>query len=456
MAKERTIYVCSECGAETTNWAGKCPSCGAWNTLKELKLSSGKTKSRQNSTADSEIHPKKIKDLSMSKELRFSTGISELDRVLGSGAVAGSLNLIGGAPGIGKSTLLLQMCGMLAADSEVLYITGEESERQIKLRADRLRVTGDHLYVFAETDLDRIVRAIETVSPDIVIIDSIQTVSDSSIPSTPGSMTQIRECTMRIMRLTKEKGLTVFLIGHITKDGTIAGPKILEHMVDCVLYFEGEQDTSFRILRAIKNRFGSTNEIGVFEMRQMGLVEVENPSEFMLSGKPKDASGSVVTCSIEGTRPILLEIQALVCHSFFNNPRRTATGLDYNRVNLLMAVIEKRLGVRLSDCDAYVNIAGGAKLNEPGVDLGIVIAVLSSHLDIAVDDGIVCFGEVGLSGEIRSVNSVEQRINEAKKLGFKTCIVPEVSKRKLIESKDINIIGVKNLQDVLQLLSSRK
>ena len=423
MAKERTIYVCSECGSETPNWAGKCPACGSWNTLKELKITAGRTKNRQVSSSDPEIRPKRIADLSLAEELRFMTGIPELDRVLGGGAVNGSLNLIGGAPGIGKSTLLLQMCGAVASNSVVLYITGEESERQIRLRADRLHVSGDQLYVFAETDLDRIVTAIDTVSPDIVIIDSIQTVSDNSVQSTPGSMTQIRECTMRIMRLTKEKGLTVFLIGHITKDGTIAGPKILEHMVDCVLYFEGEQDTSFRILRAVKNRYGSTNEIGVFEMEANGLRCVDNPSEMLLSGRPEHASGTCVTCVMEGTRPILAEIQALVTANPRNNASRRSNGIDYNRSAMLLAVLEKRGGLPVANCDTYINVVGGLYLEEPAADLATMLSLASSYLDRPVGDDLAAIGEIGLSGELRQVSALNQRLSEIARLGFKPSVV---------------------------------
>ncbi len=456
---KKTIFYCQQCGYESTKWLGQCPACKEWNTFVEevVDKKSISSSGKINTSAKRETQTYVLNEIKIDEQDRMMTGMKELDRVLGGGIVKGSLTLIGGDPGIGKSTLLLQVCRNLSSQGEnVLYVSGEESPQQIKIRADRIGKFTNELKLFCETNLSTIRATIEKEKPSVVIIDSIQTMYDENVTSTPGSVSQVREATAVLMQIAKGMNISMFIVGHVTKEGVVAGPRVLEHMVDTVLYFEGDRHESYRILRGVKNRFGSTNEIGVFEMRQMGLVEVENPSEFMLSGKPKDASGSVVTCSIEGTRPILLEIQALVCHSFFNNPRRTATGLDYNRVNLLMAVIEKRLGVRLSDCDAYVNIAGGAKLNEPGVDLGIVIAVLSSHLDIAVDDGIVCFGEVGLSGEIRSVNSVEQRINEAKKLGFKTCIVPEVSKRKLIESKDINIIGVKNLQDVLQLLSSRK
>ena len=452
MVKERTIYVCSECGSETPNWAGKCPACGSWNTLKELKITAGRTKNQQVSSSDPEIRPKRIADLSLAEELRFMTGIPELDRVLGGGAVNGSLNLIGGAPGIGKSTLLLQMCGAVASNSVVLYITGEESERQIRLRADRLHVSGDQLYVFAETDLDRIVTAIDTVSPDIVIIDSIQTVSDNSVQSTPGSMTQIRECTMRIMRLTKEKGLTVFLIGHITKDGTIAGPKILEHMVDCVLYFEGEQDTSFRILRAVKNRYGSTNEIGVFEMEANGLRCVDNPSEMLLSGRPEHASGTCVTCVMEGTRPILAEIQALVTANPRNNASRRSNGIDYNRSAMLLAVLEKRGGLPVANCDTYINVVGGLYLEEPAADLATMLSLASSYLDRPVGDDLAAIGEIGLSGELRQVSALNQRLSEIARLGFKRCMIPAGGRERAEQIPGLQLIPVKNVRQAISVV----
>ena len=452
MAKERTIYICSECGSETPNWAGKCPACGSWNTLKELKITAGRTKNRQASSSDPEIRPKRIADLSLAEELRFMTGIPELDRVLGGGAVNGSLNLIGGAPGIGKSTLLLQMCGAVASNSVVLYITGEESERQIRLRADRLHVSGDQLYVFAETDLDRIVTAIDTVSPDIVIIDSIQTVSDHSVQSTPGSMTQIRECTMRIMRLTKEKGLTVFLIGHITKDGIIAGPKILEHMVDCVLYFEGEQDTSFRILRAVKNRYGSTNEIGVFEMEANGLRCVDNPSEMLLSGRPEHASGTCVTCVMEGTRPILAEIQALVTANPRNNASRRSNGIDYNRSAMLLAVLEKRGGLPVANCDTYINVVGGLYLEEPAADLATMLSLASSYLDRPVGDDLAAIGEIGLSGELRQVSALNQRLSEIARLGFKRCMIPAGGRERAEQIPGLQLIPVKNVRQAISVV----
>ena len=456
MAKERTIYVCSECGSETPNWAGKCPACGSWNTLKELRITAGRTKNRQVSSSDPEIRPKRIADLSLAEELRFMTGIPELDRVLGGGAVNGSLNLIGGAPGIGKSTLLLQMCGAVASNSVVLYITGEESERQIRLRADRLHVSGDQLYVFAETDLDRIVTAIDTVSPDIVIIDSVQTISDASVQSTPGSMTQIRECTMRIMRLTKEKGLTVFLIGHITKDGTIAGPKILEHMVDCVLYFEGEQDTSFRILRAVKNRFGSTNEIGVFEMESDGLRCVDNPSEVLLSGRPEHASGTCVTCVMEGTRPILAEIQALVTANPKNNASRRSNGIDYNRSAMLLAVLEKRGGLPVANCDTYINVVGGLYLEEPAADMATLLSLASSYLDRPVGDDLTAIGEIGLSGELRQVSALNQRLSEIARLGFKRCIIPAGGRERAEQIPGLQLIPVKNVRQAISIVLGKR
>ena len=449
MAKERTIYVCADCGSETTNWAGKCPACGSWNTLTELKMTAGRAKNRKIISSDPEARPKKIADLSMSEELRFMTAIPELDRVLGGGAVIGSLNLIGGAPGIGKSTLLLQMCGTIASDSVILYITGEESERQIKLRSDRLQVSGEHLYVFAETDLDRIVNAIETVNPDIVIIDSIQTISDASVQSTPGSMTQIRECTMRILRLTKEKGLTVFLIGHITKDGTIAGPKILEHMVDCVLYFEGDQDTSFRILRAVKNRYGSTNEIGVFEMEADGLRCVNNPSETLLAGRPEHASGTCVTCVMEGTRPILAEIQALVTANPRNNPSRRSNGIDYNRSAMLLAVLEKRGGLPVANCDTYINVVGGLYLEEPAADLATLLSLTSSYLDRPVGDDLAAIGEIGLSGELRQVSALNQRLSEIARLGFRRCIIPAGGREHAEQIPGLQLIQVKNVRQAI-------
>lgn len=456
MAKDRTVYICSDCGAESANWAGKCPACGAWNTLQEFKLSGTKSRSKSVITPEQAIRPKKISDLSMSAELRFNTGIAELDRVLGGGAVTGSLNLVGGAPGIGKSTLLLQMCATVNDEHTILYVTGEESEKQIKLRADRLKVKNEHLYILAETDLDRIVKSLELIDPDIVIIDSIQTVSDSAIPSTPGSMTQIRECTMRILRITKEKGLTVFLIGHITKEGVIAGPKILEHMVDCVLYFEGERDTSFRILRAVKNRFGSTNEIGVFEMESDGLQCVENPSEVMLSGRPEHASGTCVTCAMEGTRPILAEIQALVALNTRNNASRRSNGIDYNRAAMLLTVLEKRGGLPVSNCDAYINVVGGLTLEEPAADLATLLSLASSYLDRPIGDDLAAIGEVGLSGELRQVSALNQRLSEIARLGFRRCLIPASGQERAEAFPKLKLIPVKDVRQAISAVLEKK
>ncbi len=456
MAKIKTVYVCSDCGSETPNWAGRCPSCGAWNTLQEIKLEGGKTRGSAARYADDPTQPKKLEELNTEKEIRICTGITELDRVLGGGAVEGSLNLVGGAPGIGKSTLLLQMCATVKGKRKILYVTGEESERQIRLRADRLRVRNDCLYVFAETDMDRIIRAVETLQPDIVIIDSVQTVSDAAIQSTPGSMTQVRECTMRILRLTKEKSFTVFLVGHITKDGNLAGPKILEHMVDCVLYFEGERDTSFRILRAVKNRFGSTNEIGVFEMEAEGLICVDNPSEVMLSGRPENASGTCVTCAIEGTRPILAEIQALVTENPRNNASRRSNGIDYNRAAMLLAVLEKRGGLPVGNCDTYINVVGGLSLDEPAADLATVLSLASSYLDRPIGPDVAAVGEVGLSGELRQVSALNQRLSEIARLGFKRCIIPAGGKEKAAEIDGLEIIRVRNVSQAIAAALGRE
>ena len=457
MAKQKTIYCCSACGNETANWAGKCPACGAWNTLEEVKLGAdSRRKSTSSLKAARNGGPiKRISELDTSAEIRFVTGITEFDRVLGGGAVVGSLNLVGGAPGIGKSTLLLQMCGSLGAGKTVLYVTGEESERQLKLRAMRLGVDGGDTYVLAETDLDNIVAAIDEVSPDIVIIDSIQTVSDSEVSSAPGSLSQIKECTMRIMRVTKEKGLTVFVVGHINKEGSIAGPKVLEHMVDCVLYFEGERSTSFRILRAAKNRFGSTNEIGVFEMADKGLRCVENPSEVFLSGRPDNSPGTCVSCIVEGTRPILAEVQALVAPAAYNAARR-CNGIDYNRAAMLLAVLEKRGGLPVSNCDAYINVIGGLSLDEPAADLSTVLAVASSFLDRPLGTDLAAFGEVGLSGEIRSVSALNQRLGEIARLGFKRCVIPAHVRDEVRRFEGLELIAVKNIGEAMAAVLGKK
>ena len=452
--KQKTIYCCSECGNETANWAGKCPSCGAWNTLTELKIDSRAGRSNAYAKTRSMSKPKKISELDMSAEIRFSTGIAELDRVLGGGAVVGSLVLVGGAPGIGKSTLLLQMCGCVDSGRKILYVTGEESERQLKLRAVRLGVDNAEIYVLAETDINSIASCIDELEPEIVIIDSIQTVSDANVDSAPGSISQVRECTMRIMRLTKEKGLTVFVVGHINKEGSIAGPKVLEHMVDCVLYFEGERSTSFRLLRAVKNRFGSTNEIGVFEMDEDGLNGVENPSEALLAGRPENAPGTCVACVVEGTRPILAEVQALVSPSGYNASRRS-NGIDYNRAAMLLAVLEKRGGLQVSGCNTYINVIGGLSLDEPAADLATVLAIASSFLDRPLGAELAAIGEVGLSGEIRSVSVINQSLSEISRLGFRRCVIPAHVKDELKQIEGLKLIPVRNIAEALAAVLRR-
>ena len=459
MAKaKKSVFFCQNCGHEESKWLGQCPACKEWNTFVEEKV----TVSRGSTSAASEAGKERaskvvtLSSVSVEEDERIRTGIAELDRVLGGGIVQGSLVLVGGDPGIGKSTLLLQVCQRLSdAGKNVLYISGEESLKQIKLRADRMGRFSDSLYLLCETNLDLIRQTIERQKPDVVVIDSIQTMYNEEVGSAPGSVSQVRESTNVLMQLAKGMNIAVFIVGHVTKEGTVAGPRVLEHMVDTVLYFEGDRHASYRILRGVKNRFGSTNEIGVFEMRREGLAEVENPSEFMLSGRPENASGSVVACALEGTRPILMEIQALVCRSNFGMPRRTAAGLDYNRVNLLMAVLEKRSGLPLSNYDAYVNIAGGIRMNEPAADLGIVMAIASSYKNRVIPEDTIVFGEVGLSGEVRAVSMPEQRVAEARKLGFKTCIIPEVSVKSLqgIPGKPgINIVGVKSVNQVISML----
>ena len=430
MAKGKTsIFFCQSCGYESSKWMGQCPGCKEWNTFVEevVDKKSAGTLAKQKATA-SEAKVLPLSQIEMTYDKRVSTDMKELDRVLGGGIVQGSMVLVGGDPGIGKSTLLLQVCRNLSEHNiKVLYISGEESLQQIKIRAERIGNFGDSLKLLCETNLDTIKAVIDREKPQIVVIDSIQTMFNEEVSSAPGSVSQVRESTGVLMQIAKGMGISIFIVGHVTKEGVVAGPRVLEHMVDTVLYFEGDRHAAYRILRGVKNRFGSTNEIGVFEMRDIGLVEVENPSEYMLSGKPKGASGSVVACSVEGSRPILLEIQALVCRSNLGIPRRTAAGTDINRVNLLMAVLEKRLGLSMSSCDAYINIAGGIRMNEPAVDLGIVLAMISSYKDCAIPEDVICFGEVGLSGEVRAVNMPEQRVAEAKKLGFETCVVPELS-----------------------------
>ena len=455
MAKGKTsVYFCQNCGFESSKWMGQCPGCKEWNSFVEEIVDRKGSVSAGVKKALEEAKPVPLSAISSADEKRISTDMKELDRVLGGGIVKGSLVLVGGDPGIGKSTLLLQVCKNLShRNISVLYISGEESLQQIKIRAERIGSFGDSLELLCETNLDVIKEVINRKKPNIVIVDSIQTMFSENIGSAPGSVSQVREATSIFMQIAKGLGISIFIVGHVTKEGVVAGPRVLEHMVDTVLYFEGDRHESYRILRGVKNRFGSTNEIGVFEMRNVGLVEVENPSEFMLSGKPIGASGSVVACSMEGTRPILLEIQALICHTNFGNPRRTATGTDYNRVNLLLAVLEKRLGMRLSECDAYVNIAGGIRMNEPAIDLGIVLAIMSSKLDKPIDEKTICFGEVGLSGEVRGVSMAEQRVLEAKKLGFKRCILPKVCKDAFLHNiEDIELVGVSNVKEVLDAM----
>ena len=452
--KRKTGYCCSECGNETSNWAGRCPACGAWNTLQEVSIETGSGKKSAVSARAAAGKAKPLSELDTSEEIRFATGISEFDRVLGGGAVAGSLVLVGGAPGIGKSTLLLQMCASAGNGRKILYVTGEESQRQLKLRAMRLGVDGENIYVLAETDIDSIIAAIDELKPDIAIIDSVQTVSDSGVASAPGSITQVRECTMRIMRVTKEKGLTVFVVGHINKEGSIAGPKVLEHMVDCVLYFEGERSTSFRILRAAKNRFGSTNEIGVFEMADRGLRCVENPSEMLLSGRPDNCPGTCVACVIEGTRPILAEVQALVAPTNYNAARRS-NGIDYNRAAMLLAVLEKRSGLPVGSCDSYINVIGGLSLEEPAADLATSLAVASSYLDRPLGADLAAIGEVGLSGEIRSVSALNQRLSEIHRLGFRRCVIPAHVRDELGRYDGLELIPVKSISEAIAAVLPR-
>ena len=450
MAKQRTVFCCTECGNETSNWAGRCPKCGSWNTLKEVTFDNRPKSRDTNQRQIRDIKtPKKITDLDISSEIRFTTGISEFDRVLGGGAVLGSLVLVGGSPGIGKSTILLQMCGKIASDKKILYVSGEESERQLKLRAERLGVNNPSIYVLSETDISSVITNISETEPDILIIDSIQTVSDYDNDSAPGSVSQVRECTMRIMRVAKEQNLTVFIVGHVNKEGTLAGPKILEHMVDCVLYFEGDQNSSFRLLRAAKNRFGSTNEIGVFEMDDSGLSEVPNPSEMLLSGRPVNAPGTCVVAVMEGTRPVLAEIQALVTPSGFSGARRNANGVDYNRAAMLLAVIEKRGGLPVTSCDAYINVIGGLSLDEPAADLATALAIASSYIDRPLGADLAAIGEIGLSGEIRSVGMINQRLSEIARLGFRRCVIPAHVRDEIRRPEGLELIPVKNIRDAI-------
>ena len=458
-AKQTSVYFCQSCGYESAKWMGQCPGCHEWNTFVEepvIKADPGSASFRISSAAKGTGSVKapaeitSLNDVSLSEGKRDSSGIAELDRVLGGGVMKGSLTLIGGDPGIGKSTLLLQVCrNMSAAGQKVLYVSGEESKAQIRMRADRIGKFTGEMKLLCETDLGIVSEAVRADKPDICVIDSIQTMYSTEVSSAPGSVSQVRESTQVLMQLAKVLGISIFIVGHVTKEGTVAGPRVLEHMVDTVLYFEGDRHASYRILRGVKNRFGSTNEIGVFEMRSEGLTEVTNPSEYLLDGRPIDASGSVVSCSMEGTRPILIEIQSLVCRSNLGVPRRQASGVDYNRVNLLMAVLEKRCGLHLGDCDAYVNLTGGMKLSEPALDLAMVLAIVSSFKNVCIPPDVVAFGEVGLSGEVRTVSQVSQRVSEAVRLGFKTIIVPAsvYSEAKKAAGKDTEIIGVSNVRE---------
>ncbi len=451
--KTGTVFFCQECGYESGKWLGQCPGCRAWNSFVEEPVKVNTKGKRITMGVREDVRPLPISGIDLKEEDRLTTDIGELDRVLGGGIVAGSLTLVGGDPGIGKSTLLLQVCRRLAAKQvDVLYISGEESLRQIKLRAERIGEFDDHLKLLCETDLDVIDTTVRSEKPQVVVIDSIQTMFRQEVSAAPGSVSQVRESTAVLMQLAKVQGISIFIVGHVTKEGTVAGPRVLEHMVDTVLYFEGDRHASYRILRGVKNRFGATNEIGVFEMQERGLVEVANPSEYMLTGRPVEASGSVVVCSMEGTRPILVEIQALVCNTSFGIPRRQATGTDFNRMNLLMAVLEKRLGMQLAACDAYVNIAGGIRLTEPAIDLGMVLAIISSHRNMPLDPRMLCFGEIGLSGEVRAVNMAKQRVLEAKKLGFTTCILPEVCLKDVGDVEGMHLLGVSSVADALHCL----
>lgn len=454
MAKNGYVYFCNECGYESSKWMGQCPACRAWNTFVEEKVTaSGHKAKKMGSFSEVKKSPSTLSMISSEEENRLQIGIGELDRVLGGGIVEGSLILVGGDPGIGKSTLLLQVCKCLSdRGNEVLYISGEESLRQIKMRAARIGSMTDHLKLFCETDLSEIEDVMIRTKPKVAVIDSIQTMCVEEISSAPGSVSQVREATSVFLKLAKEQGISIFIVGHVTKEGTVAGPRVLEHMVDTVLYFEGDRHASYRILRGVKNRFGSTNEIGVFEMKNDGLKEVLNPSEFMLNGKPKGASGSIVSCAMEGTRPILLEIQALVAPTNFGFPRRQTAGTDLNRLNLLMAVLEKRLGLSIGNCDAYVNITGGLKITEPAIDLAVVMAIVSSFRNKPVPDELIAFGEIGLSGEVRAVSMVENRVREAKKLGFQTCVIPKSCLDAVKDTEGMKIYGVASVQDAIALI----
>ena len=451
MAKAKTVFFCTNCGNETPKWMGRCPGCGAFNTMEEHVEKPAVPGRAKPASVGRARKPQSIREVVSGDEIRFFTGMGELDRVLGGGAVSGSLVLVGGAPGIGKSTLLLQICDQLCKERRVLYVSGEESERQLKLRAQRLGVAPEELLILSETRLSDILEAVDETKPDILIVDSIQTLYQEENESAPGSVSQVKDCTMTMMQLSKQQGITVFVVGHINKDGNIAGPKVLEHMVDCVLYFEGDANSSYRLLRAAKNRFGSTNEIGVFEMVDTGLIEVPNPSQLLLEGRPEGSSGTCVACVMEGTRPILAEVQALVSKTSFNVPRRTADGFDFNRAVLLLAVAETRAGMKLSMFDAYINVIGGLQLDEPGADLPVILAVASSYRDQVIADDLVAIGEVGLTGEIRSVSNMNQRLAEVARLGFKKCVIPKNGSEKLEIPEGLTVYRVRNLREAIEV-----
>ena len=451
MAKTKSVFFCNVCGNETPKWMGRCTACGAFNSIEEHIEKPMPAGRASVAPFGMSRNAQKLSEVSCDAEVRFHTGMGELDRVLGGGAVVGSLVLVGGAPGIGKSTLLLQICDRLCKDRKVLYVSGEESEKQLSMRAQRLHVSSENLYVLSETRLSDILNAADSLESDILIVDSIQTLYNEDNESSPGSVSQVKDCTMALMQLSKGQGITVFVVGHINKDGAIAGPKVLEHMVDCVLYFEGDPNTSYRLLRAAKNRFGSTNEIGVFEMCETGLAEIPNPSQMLLAGRPEGACGTCVACVMEGTRPVLAEVQALVAKTTFNVPRRTSDGFDFNRAVLLLAVAEKRASMKLSAFDAYINIIGGLSLNEPGADLPVVLAVASSYRDVPISDDTVAIGEVGLTGEVRSVSNMNLRLAEVARLGFKKCIIPKNSAQKLEIPEGLTVYRVKNLREAIEV-----